>query len=206
MTVIELLAAILKQYPGATTEALASFKGTFYKRLQPHEGERLRSAADEVFGTFKPKHAQPFPIPVDFEQHLPSLRLDLGSVGPALDVNGHGDRTRRIMAEWREAQGKRGANGVLEVLRALEFIAEPIASQQAWKGDNTPPLRLTAKQLRLAQQRAISQERSRTHGPIMPSLKADHWWEQIEAIGRNWNIPMNRAEWESKTKTQAEAA
>jgi len=206
MTVTDLLQAILNAYPGATPEALATFKPVFYARLQAFEGDKLKTAFEATLGEFKPTARQPFPICADFEAHLPK-RLDLGSIGPALDVKGHGDRTRRIMAEWREAQGKRGAQGITEVLRALEFIAEPIASQQAWKGDNTPPLRLTAKQLRLAQHRAISQERNRQHGPIMPSLKADHWWEQIEAIGRAWNIPMTPSEWESSTKTmQMEAA
>ena len=40
----------------------------------------------------------------------------------------------------------------------------------------------------------------------MPSLKADQFWEQIEAIGRAWNIPMTLSEWQSSTKAQQEAA
>ena len=38
--------------------------------------------------------------------------------------------TKGLMDEWRQAQGHRGAKGVIEVLRALEFIAiESIAAR-----------------------------------------------------------------------------
>lgn len=199
MTVAELLERIAAAYSGATAEAMKTFKPVFYARLRKHEGDALETAANEVLGTFKPKYDQKFPIPADFEAHLPSGKLNLPKdSGPKLDVKGHGDKTRRIMAEWRQTQGTRGANGVVEVLRALEFIAEPLASMKAWR-DDPEPLRLTKAQLKLAQMRAVSQQRMKLEGP--PPKNPDVWWDQIDAIARGWSIATTRDEW---TKDQPE--
>lgn len=199
MTVAELLERIAAAYSGATAEAMKTFKPVFYARLRKHEGDALETAANEVLGTFKPKFDQKFPIPADFEAHLPSGKLNLPKdAGPTLDVKGHGEKTRRIMAEWRGAQGARGAGGVTEVLRSLEFIAEPLAGMKAWR-DDPEPLRLTKAQLKLAQSRAISQQRVKLHGP--PGKDPDVWWEQIDAIARGWGVATTRDEW---TKDQPE--
>ena len=104
------------------------------------------------------------------------------------------ERRRLTIAEWRRAQGIRGANGVPEVLRALEFIAQ----QEVANIRDGEPLRLTAKQLRLAQHRAISQQRKAEakHAPIPDD--AEHWWMHIKAIADRWNIKTERADWEKQ--------
>ena len=115
------------------------------------------------------------------------------------------ERRRLTIAEWRQAQGIRGANGVPEVLRALEFIAQ----QQVHMVRDGEPLRLTAKQLRLAQHRAISQERKRMTKDAPVPDDAELWWEQIKAIAERWNIKTERADWEknpSRARTTTEAA
>lgn len=201
MTVTDLLAKILAMYPGATPEAIASFKPVFYARFGNREGPHLAEAATEVFATFQPAHRKPFPIPADFEAHLPSRRSTQGD-GAAIDLDGMVERKTRILTEWRAAQGHRGANGVLEVLRALEFIAEPIAVQTAWK--NAPePLRLTAKNLRLAQHRAISLARVNEFGP--PPKDPAVWWAQIQQIAARWNIPTHYDHWEPRNPERAAA-
>jgi hypothetical protein len=202
MTVTELLDRILAAYPGANPEAMATYKPVFFARMRQHEGEKLEEAATAVFGVFKPTTRQPFPIPGDFEAHLPTNKLRLVSSGPGLDVPGHSGKTRRIMAEWRLSQGNRGANGVRDVMRALEFIAEPLAAQKAWK-DDPEPLRLTKAQLKIAQQRAISQQRRIDHGP--PSKDPDVWWSQIDAVARGWGIETTREEW-TNDQPQMQAA
>lgn len=104
------------------------------------------------------------------------------------------ERRRLTIAEWRQAQGIRGANGVPEVLFALEFIAQ----QQVHTVRDGEPLRLTAKQLRLAQHRAISQERKRMTKDAPVPEDPELWWEQIKAIADRWNIKTERDDWEKK--------
>lgn len=106
---------------------------------------------------------------------------------------------RRLMAAWREGQGKRAAKDVPELMRALEFIAQQIADGEAWKPDPRPVI-LTRKQVRLAWFRAISQKRRMEYGP--PGKSADEWWEQIKAIADRWGIETTRAEWETTNSGQ----
>lgn len=109
------------------------------------------------------------------------------------------ERRRLTIAEWRQAQGIRGAAGVPEVLRALEFIAQ----QEVTNIRDGEPLRLTAKQLRIAQHRAISQERRRMtkHAPV--TSDPELWWEQIKGIAARWNIATEREHWEKKPAPRA---
>lgn len=101
---------------------------------------------------------------------------------------------RRLMASWREGQGKRASKDVPELMRALEFIAQQIADGEAWKPDPRP-VSLTRKQVRLAWFRAISQKRRAEYGP--PGKSADEWWEQVKAIADRWGVETTRAEWET---------
>ena len=122
---------------------------------------------------------------------------------PGLNFHTHGERTHAMMARWRLEQGHRGANGVPEVLRALEFIAEKLANVACWT-DSPEPLLLTAKQLRLAQHRAISLQRRIDHG-ILPRTN-EEWWEQISAIAERWNITTHYDDWAPKKPVKAEDA
>lgn len=204
MTVTELLGLILSVYPGATPEAMKGIKSAFYARLQRHEGANLQSAYDIVVGTFKPTTRQPFPIPGDFEKHLPETGLHLpGDAGPALDFKARNERALRLFTEWRAGQGMRGSNGVPQVLIALEAIARPLAFVEGWK-ENPRPLVLRAKDLKLAQHRAISIERRLRWGS--PGRKADLWWEQISSIAEQWRIQTTREEWEENTNRATRAA
>lgn len=202
MTISELLKRIAAAYPGFDTKAAETWAPVFRARLDKHAGEALQDACVAVLAGFKPTTRQPFPIPFDFEAHLPG-KLDLPSSGPSLDVKGHGERKRHLMAEWRSAQGERGAGGVPEVLRALEHIAGPIADAQAWTRSEAP-LRLTKTQLRLAQHRAISQRRRVEYGP--PGRDPEAWWEQIAGIAARWGIRTTREEWETTTPERRQAA
>ncbi len=104
-------------------------------------------------------------------------------------------RRREILAEWKANQGERGAAGVPDVLRALEHIAS-LQVANVRDGDR---LRLGAKQLRLAQHRALSQARRVRHGE--PPRSVDVWWEQIAEIAQQWGIETKREDWEPKRVT-----
>ena len=100
MKVSELMARIQAAYPGLQPEALRAFMPVFQARLGKREGPSLERAALEVLATFRPKYGQPFPIPADFEAALPAPARDRPREQP-LDIAGHGERARRLIAEWR---------------------------------------------------------------------------------------------------------
>jgi hypothetical protein len=188
MTVDELITRIIAAYPGASLEAMKSYKPVFHARLKHREGEPLAEAATEVMATFRPKYGQPFPIPADFEAVLPSARRDLARAA-AVDARRHAEHKQRLMAEWR-----RSVDTVPEVRRALETIALEVADTAAWR-ETSKPIALTARQRQLAVQRAISLQRRCEHGPP-ERLGADAWWDQISAIAARWNVATTRDEWQ----------
>jgi hypothetical protein len=72
----------------------------------------VQAAADEVLATFKPKYGQPFPIPADFEPHMPSLHREAhGEGGASIRAHLEGDRTfrscQRIPKRYRGWRGRR---------------------------------------------------------------------------------------------------
>lgn len=191
MTVAELLEGIIAAYPGATPEALKTFKPVFYARLLKHEGDALAEAATAVLGSFRPTPRAPFPIPLDFEQHLPSARLELGRSGPQMDFAARRRRIEALLDDWREREGKPLSKGVSEVLAALEVVARSVAGLRAWR-EYPEPVVLSDDQVRLAQQRALSQERLRLH-------RVGGNWAQIERIAVEWGILALAEEWAART-------
>ena len=187
MTVDDLITRIIAAYPGASLEAMKSFKPVFYARLKHREGEPLADAATEVLATFRAKYGQPFPIPADFEAVLPSPRRDGARAAP-IDPGRHAERKRRLMAEWR-----RSVDAAPEVRRALETIALEVADVAAWR-ESSKPIALTPKQRKLAEQRAISLQRRCEHGPP-ERLGAEDWGAQISAIAARWNVATSLEEW-----------
>jgi len=111
--------------------------------------------------------------------------------------------TQKLMDAWRADQGKRASNGVREVMRALEFIAQPIAEMEARK-EFPQPVVLSRKQVRIAQHRAISAQRRIEQGP--PDMPLEVWWEQIAAIAQRWGIATTREDWTAKTSDKAREA
>src|SRR5262245_60312601 len=100
MKVSELMAGIQAAYPGLQPEALRTFRPVFHARLGKREGPALERAALEVLATYRPKYEQPFPIPADFEAALLAPARYRPREQP-LDIAGHGQRARRLMAAWR---------------------------------------------------------------------------------------------------------
>lgn len=184
MTVTELLARIIGAYPGATTDAMKAFGPVFHARLRRHEGDPLAEAATEVLGSFKPTTRQPFPVPVDFEKHLPDARLHLPETsGPAIDLAGHHTRKQQLVADWQQRQGdgiaaKRGKL----VAASCRYAVSLRADLEAWKPE---PIRikLTAEEIQLAEDRVVSSERIAAHGA--GALRAEDptmWQTQTDAV------------------------
>ena len=97
-----------------------------------------------------------------------------------------------LLATWRQRQGHKAARGIIEVLRALENTARPLCQVAAY-ADEPAAVILTHDQLRIARQRAVSQERMRAHGAL--PRDGEQWWSQIAAIQHAWSIDIPREAW-----------
>ena len=184
MTVTELLARIIAAYPGATTDAMKTFGPVFHARLRRHEGDPLDEAATEVLGSFKPTTRQPFPVPVDFEKHLPDGRLHLPETsGPAIDLAGHRQRKHQLVEDWQQRQGdgiaaKRGRL----VASSCRHIVTMLADRAAWRTDPAR-IRLTAEDIQIAEDRVVSSERLAAHGAAaLRSEDPTAWQVQTDEV------------------------
>lgn len=185
MTVTDLLNRLVALYPGATGDAIKAIKSAYYARLQRHEGDKLATAADEVFATFKPKFGQPFPIPADFEAHLPSGRLDLGKgssdAGPPIRqwLADRDVRRKRNFEDWANGQGaKIKANRPHAVYAACVLMASELAARRRDK------LMLSAEQITLCEEQALSRARVEMFGP--PPKTEEAWTAQCAQVREVW--------------------
>ena len=190
MTVTELLACIMAVYAGATPEALKTFVPVFHKRFRAREGDHLQVAADEVFATFKAKYGQPFPIPADFEPHMPKLhhagRGDGGSpIRAAMEARNA--RATRLHAAWLAEQGhKIKAARHISVYGACVLMIMDICRVAH---DRTQRVMLTADQIAECEMRALSSERAHRWQPAKTN---EEWDEQIEQIRAEWAKPVQQ--------------
>ena len=169
----------------------------FRARLERHEGAALQKAFLDTLASFHPGARQPFPLPADFEQHLPhNLPQPTSRAAARLDFKARADRAQALMAEWHREQGERAARGVPEIATALGDIAWPLARRAAWSA-HPPALRLTRGQVRLAHQRALSQQRCREQGT--PPRDGEAWWAQIDAIAARWSLDTDPDDWRRET-------
>lgn len=188
MTVTELLDRILAAYPGATPEAMATFKPVFYTRFRQREGDALQLAFDEVLATFKAKYGQPFPIPADFEPHMPALRIGAPvSIKAALDARD--SRWRRLFNDWHASQGQKiKAARPHPVFVACVLMAKDLCIATR---DDRARIQLTMDQINLCKMQALSQSRVRMFGPL-PATN-DMWEHQIEQVRQAWANPQSEA-------------
>lgn len=179
MTVTELLTRIMAAYPGATNEAMKTFVPVFHARLKRHEGDALDTAAIEVLGSFKPKYDHKFPIPADFEAHLPSGRLNLpeeNSIRGALADRAA--RKTRNMAEWQAGQGaKIKANRPQPAYNACILLAMELSGRNQ-------RLMLSGEQIQMCEDRALAAARLRMFGPL-PRTNEAHT-DQIQQVRDSW--------------------
>lgn len=198
MTVNELLAKLAAAFPAFNAQATEAWAPVYRARLGRHEGPALTSAYAETLGRFTVKSSKAlFPMPADFEEHLPTGKVNLGKdSGPKLDFDRRKRQADSLFANWKARQGTRAAKGNPALMRALEDMARPLADVAGWK-ENPEPLVLTKDQIRVAYQRAISMERRMRHGR-MPYNRF-HWWDQIKAVAADWGIELTPERWDDET-------
>lgn len=187
MTVTELLSRIIAAYPGATSEAMKTFVPIFHARLRIHEGPQLDDAATAVLGSFKPKYGQPFPIPGDFEAHLPSGKINLPSDESPIRqaMKDQAERKERNFNEWHRGQGaKIKDNRPAPVYNACVLLAAEMSKRNG-------RLPLSAEQIKSCEDRALSQARAAMFGPLPRTNET--WTDQIEAVRVAWVNPQKAA-------------
>lgn len=200
MTVDQLLAKLSAAFPAFNAKATEAWAPVFRARLDKHAGPLLAKAFADVLGSFTVRGSKSlFPMPADFEAHLPG-KLDLGpDSGPVVDFDGRNRRARSMFDEWLHEQAPRAAYNRPEILKALQEIAWPMALVRGWN-EQRDRLLLTRAQVALALQRAISQERYIRYGK--PSRDIHHWWSQIKGVADEWRIEIT-PEWWSKDTAAA---
>lgn len=198
MTVDQLLAKLAAGFPAFNARALEALAPVYRARLEKHEGAALAQAYVETIGSFTVKATKAlFPMPADFADRLPSGKMDLGpDVGPKLDFEARNKRAIAMYGEWLREQAPRAAHKVPAVMKALEEIAWPIALVRAWN-PKADVILLSRAQVKVAIQRAISQERLKRYG-LLPRAAAP-WWEQIKTIADEWRIEITPEWWGKET-------
>lgn len=198
MTVNELLAKLAAAFPAFNAQAAEAWAPVYRARLAKHEGPTLTSAYAETLGRFTVKSSKAlFPVPADFEAHLPTGKVDLGKdSGPKLDLEGRKRRADALFADWQAGQCRRADKGNPLLRRSLEHIARHVADVMGWK-ENPEPLVLTRDQLKAACQAALSQERRNRFG--QPPKDKHRWWQQISSVAVEWGIECTPEWWDKKT-------
>lgn len=191
MTVTELLERILALYPGANPGAIAAMKPVFMARLR-HREAKLEDAANEVFASFQPRRDKPFPIPADFEAHLPSIHAaarDEKDAPIRQWLEQRAQRSESLFRDWHANQGaKIKAARPLPVYGQCVMLAKDLANKAT---EQTPRIVLTAEQIADCDQRAVSHARVGKFGALPKSEEA--WREQIAQIRAEWAQPIQQA-------------
>lgn len=191
MTVTELLARIMAAYPGATNEAMKTFVPVFHKRMGHREGDKLQEAADEVFAVFRPKFGSPFPIPADFEKHLPSVvaTAPTGSDGPPIRdwLEDRAKRASKLYADWVETQGRK----IKEARHMSVYGACALAVMRMCLkvNERTQRVVLTAEQIAICEMRALTSERAHRWPPCKTE---EEWRSQLDQIRSDWTKETQR--------------
>lgn len=184
MTVTELIDRILLMYPGASPEALATFRPVFQARFQHREGKALEAAANEVFASFKPTARQPFPIPVDIEQHLAEIiPKSAPGGGGRIDFAAHRARKEALMQSWEQRQGRGITQARGEKIAAsCRSVARDIAHMRAWS-ENPTDIVLPAEQIQKCEDHVVSCERMGTYGAhCLRTENAEAWQAQMDEL------------------------
>lgn len=183
MTVEQLLAKLADAFPAFNAKALASWAPVFRAKLGRHEGPALQQAYVETLAAFSVATAKSlFPVPANFEPHLPATRVHLPS-GPAIDLKAHGTRKSHLIEQWWHHQG----NGISEqlgeiVAKSCAYMAAKKAHDLAWR-DTPERVVLTAKEIQIAEDQVVSAERMAVYGPA--SLRREDpsiWQSQMDTI------------------------
>ena len=135
-------------------------------------------------------------MPAEYLEVLPDLRRDMGKASvKKLDLAGHGQLVRELIADWKLRQGNAFSRGVPAVLRAVADIASERANLMAWQDVNAGPVILTRDEMLVGLHRAVSVERRTLYGPLRARSDGAVWWQQISTILQQWGFEAIWDDW-----------
>lgn len=182
MTITELLDNLGAAFPAFNARALEAWASVYRARLGKHEGPRLAQAYVDTLSAFSvAKTKSLFPVPADFEPHLPMQSLKLAH-GTKLDLVGHRQRKTALFVQWWQMQGGRirEARGT-RIAQACAWEVSRMAHDAAWKAGAAAIL-LTVDQINICEGREVSSERMATFGPYaLRRPDPTQWREQMAA-------------------------
>ncbi len=180
MTVAELLARLAAAFPAFNARAVEAWAPVFRARFGHREGAALAEAYAETLGAFSvAKSKSLFPLPADFEAHLPSrkpIRGDAAAIARML-VERHA-RARRLFGAWHASQGvkiKAARSQAVFAACVLEAMERCRRASEA-----TERVLLSESDIALCESRAVSAARVHRFGRL-PATN-EEWQSQCEEV------------------------
>ncbi len=196
MTVDELLKILAHTYPAFTVERMTHWAPVYRARLQHREGPHLGLAVTEALGTFEAKNAKPFPIPKDFEVHLPSLsKIDSDKKDPPIraKLTQRHERSRQLLADWEAGQGSKIKASRAPQLHAACWLEAFDQAKAKALDERVTALKLDQPTINKCFQRAISTERAKRMGRMLANPQRH--WSQLEEIAHGWGLEITPSWW-----------
>lgn len=184
MTVDDLLVSLHKAFALFDDAAEDSWGPVFRRQLRPHEGKALGEAYIKTLAGFKANGKQVYPIPIDFESHLPKKSQTYKGKGCKLDFEGHARRKLELVERWAKKERwkiERDRGPLVaqrcqdEVMRRAQIIA-----WRDFEGKNDPEwIVLDDVEVDRCEAALVSSERNFIYGPrSMQAPDAYEWLEQ----------------------------
>lgn len=200
MTITELLAKLGGAFPAFNAKAMEAWASVYRARLGKHEGPALAQAYVDTLSAFSVAKAKSlFPVPADFEPHLPMQSLKFPKDGEKkVDFVGHRLKKEALIAKWWEMQGNRisEARGP-RIAGACAWAITKMAQKHL---PTTRELLLTVEQINICEEREVSSERMATFGPY--ALRRDNpaqWLEQMAAARETVRREVARPETQARS-------
>jgi len=180
VTVADLLARLAAAFPAFNARAVEAWAPVFRARFGHREGAALAEAYAETLGAFSvAKSKSLFPLPADFELHLPNrkpIRGDAAAVARLL-AERHA-RASRLFAAWHAAQGLK----IKAARPQAVFAACVLEAMERCRGasDATERILLGPDDIALCESRAISAARVHRFGRL-PATNQE-WQSQCDEL------------------------
>jgi len=180
MTVADLLARLAAAFPAFNARAVEAWAPVFRARFGHREGSALAEAYAETLGAFSvAKSKSLFPLPADFEAHLPSrkpIRGDAAAIARLLAERQA--RARRLFAAWHAAQGVR----IKAARPPAVFAACVMEAIERCRGatEATERVLLGDADIALCESRAVSAGRVHRFGRL-PATN-EEWRQQCQEV------------------------
>lgn len=191
MTVDDLILQMRKAFGLFDDAAEESWGPVFRRQFRQHEGKALNAAWLATMAGFKPSGRQVFPIPLDFEAHLPKATRKFDpKAGRKLDFEAHHARKAELVDRWarRQRVDIEQSHGLIIAQRCLDEVvrlADGIAWREPKEGEEPQWITLTDEVVALCEQAVVSSERNYLYGARSLNAHDPHEWLEQTAYCRS---------------------